>query len=267
MKFGKQTKVSPEVRDSLKSLGFTDYFTTIFITLLEKGERNAHDLSKITKVPYSRIYEVLNEMIHRHILTKLEGRPSTFLANNPSEVFSLLKQQNDASFQSDVNISLPFLNQLYGPAQPISQEQITVYHGSTPSFNHFRNILHSTAYTIDFALNNAKEIIAGIDIIWNFLETKLIKARFILEKQNQSMKIVKKIAPYAEIRYLEHVPETLFISDNKTAVQCVSGNFNLADPKDEDLMLYASNSANFVMFSSQKFKDLWTVAEPAKEPQ
>ncbi|MCK5342738.1 MAG: hypothetical protein KAR20_05010, partial [Candidatus Heimdallarchaeota archaeon] len=144
---------------------------------------------------------------------------------------------------------------------------ITVYHGSTPSFNHFRNILHSTAHTIDFALNNAKELIAGIDIIWNFLETKLIKARFILEKQYQSMKTIEKIAPYAEIRYLDSIPETLLISDNKTAIQCISGNFNFADPHDEDLMLYASNSANYVMFSSQKFKDLWTNAKMAQNPK
>jgi len=243
MKFGKQTKISPEVRDSLKSLGFTDYFTTIFITLLEKGERNAHDLSKITKVPYSRIYEVLNEMVHRHILTKLEGR----------------------SFQKDVNTSLPVLNQLYGPTQSIIQEQITVYHGMTASYNHFRNILHSTAHTIDFAMHNAEEIVAGIDIVWNFLETKLIKARLILETQYQTMKEIEKISPYAEIRYLKLVPETLLVSDNKTAIQCVVGNFNLAAPKDEKLMLYASNSANYVMFISEKFKYLWMAAEPAKK--
>ncbi|MHA1745996.1 MAG: TrmB family transcriptional regulator [Promethearchaeota archaeon] len=265
MKFGKQTKISPEVRDSLKSLGFTDYFTTIFITLLEKGERNAHDLSKITKVPYSRIYEVLNEMVHRHILTKLEGRPSTFLANNPREVFAMIKQQNDASFQNDVNTSLPVLNQLYGPTQSIIQEQITVYHGMTASYNHFRNILHSTAYTIDFTLHNAEEIVAGIDIVWNFLETKLIKARLILETQYQTMKEIEKISPYAEIRYLKLVPETLLVSDNKTAIQCVVGNFNLAAPKDEKLMLYTSNSANYVMFISEKFKCLWMAAEPAKK--
>lgn len=263
MKFGKQTKISPEVRESLKSLGFTDYFTTIFITLLEKGERNAHDLSKITKVPYSRIYEVLNEMVHRHILTKLEGRPSTFLANNPSEVFAMIKQLNDASFQNDVNTSLPVLNQLYGPTQSIIQEQITVYHGATASYNHFRNILHSTAHTIDFALHNA-EIIAGIDISWNFLETKLIKARIILEKQFSKLKVIEKITPYAEIRFLKSIPETLLVSDNKTAGNCVSGNFNFLS-KEKDLMLYASNSANYVMFISEKFKDLWDAAELAKK--
>ena len=265
MKFGKFTKISPEVRDSLKSLGFTEYFITIFITLLEKGERNAHDLSKITKVPYSRIYEVLNEMVHRKILTKLEGRPSTFLANNPSEVFSLLKQQNDASFQNNVNTSLPVLNQLYGPTQTIIQENITVYHGTIPCYNHFRNILHSTAHTIDFALQNAEEMIAGIDIAWNFLETKLIKARFILEKQFQSLKEIEKIAPYAEIRYLDLVSESLLISDQKTAICCVSGHFNFAAPKEEELLLYASNSANYIMFISQKFTVLWDAAESTQK--
>ena len=54
--------IHPNIRDSLKSMGFTDYFINIYIGLIQKGEQNASDLSKLTKVPYSRIYEVLNEI-------------------------------------------------------------------------------------------------------------------------------------------------------------------------------------------------------------
>ena len=63
MKKYKMPKVKPEIRNAMKSIGFTDYFINLFVTLLNCGEMNAHELSDITQVPYSRIYEILNEMV------------------------------------------------------------------------------------------------------------------------------------------------------------------------------------------------------------
>ncbi|MHA1610466.1 MAG: helix-turn-helix domain-containing protein, partial [Promethearchaeota archaeon] len=72
-------EIKSEVRAAMKNLGFSDYFTNIYIALLEFGESSAQTLSDVTKVPYSRIYEVLNEMIRKKIITKIDGRPSTFI--------------------------------------------------------------------------------------------------------------------------------------------------------------------------------------------
>ena len=57
MKKNSMQKIKPEIRTSLKSLGFTDYNINIYLALLDSGEMNAHELSKKTGV-----------QVHPHLL-------------------------------------------------------------------------------------------------------------------------------------------------------------------------------------------------------
>ncbi len=51
--------IPQEVYSALKEFGLTDYETRAFIALITNGISSAKDLSDRTKIPYSRIYDVL----------------------------------------------------------------------------------------------------------------------------------------------------------------------------------------------------------------
>ena len=125
-KVEKTVNVDQRIRDALKSLGFTDYFVNIYTCLLSQGEMNAHELSEQTGVPYSRIYEVLNEMVDRQMITKIDGRPSTFIGNDPQEMYKALKKQRDEEFVKSVDQTLDFFQELYGQKTPVKKVEFSI---------------------------------------------------------------------------------------------------------------------------------------------
>lgn len=260
MKLGKNIKIDSDVRVALKSLGFTDYFTNIYVALLDSGEMNAHELSKLTSVPYSRIYEVLNDMVKRRIITKLEGRPSTFIGNDPSEVFGNIKKTQEMDFQQNMDSSLPYLKQLFGEKNTAKKEQLTIYEGNKASTDHFRNVLNGTNRTIRVFVKNMNEIFPVIKMNLDFLRAKGIETQVIIEERFRERSFVKTLRKYGAIRFYSNIEQGVLISDDKAGIQLIKGKFNIAKPKEIEYSIFSSNSTSYVTFLTELFTRMWDKA-------
>ena len=257
MKQGKELKIKPEVRTALKKLGYTDYFTNIYISLLEFGEKNAHELSQFTKVPYSRIYEVLNEMVKRDIITKIDGRPSTFIANDPTEVFSLIKLNLEQNFRQNMSQALPYLKQLFGEKRQVKQELITVYKGEKACQEHLRAVINSTARSLDFAISNMKDYFWQIQSNLDFLKTKGVKFRMIIEDKYRHADFTKKLIKYGKVMFLPGIPQNLLVSDDKIATQGIERSINLTETETKGYTVFSSTSTMYVLLVSEIFNKYW----------
>ncbi|WP_371803029.1 TrmB family transcriptional regulator [Candidatus Lokiarchaeum ossiferum] len=260
MKLGKNIKIDSDVRGALKNLGFTDYFTNIYIALLDSGEMNAHELSKLTSVPYSRIYEVLNDMVKRRIITKLEGRPSTFIGNDPSEVFGNIKKTQETEFQQNMDCSLPFLKQLFGEKHPAKKEQLTIYEGNRASTDHFRNVLNGTNRSIKAFIKNMNEIFPIIKMNLDFLRAKGIETHLIIEERFRERSFISILKKYGTIKFYPNIEQGVLISDDNVGIQLIKGNFNIAKPKELEYSIFSSNSTSYVTFLTELFSRMWEKA-------
>ena len=257
MKIGKNIKIETDVRVALKSLGFTDYFTNIYAALLDSGEMNAHELSKLTRVPYSRIYEVLNDMVKRGIITKLEGRPSTFIGNDPTEVFGSIKKKQENEFQLNMDTSLPYLKQLFGEKSSAKKEQLTIYEGNRASTDHFRNVLNGTNRTIRAFIKNMNEIFPIIKMNLDFLRAKGIETQLVIEERFRERSFTKTLKKYGTIRFYSDIIQGVLISDEKAGIQLIKGNFNIAKPKELEYSIFSSNSTSYITFLIEMFDRIW----------
>ena len=176
-KVEKTVNVDQRIRDALKSLGFTDYFVNIYTCLLSQGELNAHELSEETGVPYSRIYEVLNEMVDRRMITKIDGRPRTFIGNDPQEMYKALKKQRDEEFVKSVDQTLDFFQELYGQKTPVKKVEFSLYEGEQVCRDHLRNVINSAARQLFIVLKDFEETYPLIKNNLDFLRTKGVEIR------------------------------------------------------------------------------------------
>lgn len=257
MKKRKNIKVKPEVRQALKNIGLTDYLINIYVGLLKEGELNARELSELTQVPYSRIYEVLNEMVKKKMITKIDGRPSTFLPNNPTEVLNYIKSEQDNQFQDDAKLSLPFLKNLFGDKNQAKQEMFVIHQGEKPCHDHIRNVINSTSRKLWIAFNNMNEMFPDIQMHLEFLQTKGVETRFLLENQNKSDNYVDILKKYGILYFLPEIDQNLIISDEKIALQGIRGRFNIANPKKEENVILSSSSTIYVTYLMEIFSKLW----------
>jgi sugar-specific transcriptional regulator TrmB len=95
------------VFDALRELGLTEYESRIYLTLIEKGSSTALDLSKVTDVPYSRIYDVLGKLQAKGWIKTEKSKPTKYAPKPPVEAVrtAKLEMQNHIEDQEKLVIS------------------------------------------------------------------------------------------------------------------------------------------------------------------
>ncbi|HNR43703.1 MAG TPA: helix-turn-helix domain-containing protein [Methanofastidiosum sp.] len=74
-----------EIEEQLMRVGLTEYESKVMVSIARYGEASAKEISLSSGVPYSRIYDTLNDLIIKEWIKKKEGRPSLFSAGNINE--------------------------------------------------------------------------------------------------------------------------------------------------------------------------------------
>jgi sugar-specific transcriptional regulator TrmB len=90
-----------EIQQALETLGLTEYEAKAYISLVEKGTSSAGDLSKLTEIPHSKIYEVLMRLEKRKLIETQKGRPILFKAIKPSTSMEGIENQLKSSVEKE----------------------------------------------------------------------------------------------------------------------------------------------------------------------
>lgn len=79
--------------DELKGFGLSTYDSNAYAALLRLGVADASTLAQKAGIPFGRVYDVLNGLVERGLLTIQEGRPKQYRAVQPRVAMSLLLAQ------------------------------------------------------------------------------------------------------------------------------------------------------------------------------
>ena len=78
------------VKNLLMQMGLNEYQASALTYILYLGEVKASTLSKVSGVPSSRIYNILDELVRIGLITVKPGRPATYSPRNPEDVAGAL---------------------------------------------------------------------------------------------------------------------------------------------------------------------------------
>lgn len=82
-----------KIIQSLQQLGFTQYEAQVYLALLQQSNVSGYELAKLSGVPASKIYAILNKLIDRHIVLIIDSEPKKYVPIPPEEVLSHLKSE------------------------------------------------------------------------------------------------------------------------------------------------------------------------------
>lgn len=85
-----------ELFEALRDFGLSEYETRVYNTLILNGCSKVGKISKISKVPQSKIYGVLEELVEKELVEVFDGRPKEFRAVLPRLALkNLLKKKEE----------------------------------------------------------------------------------------------------------------------------------------------------------------------------
>ena len=85
--------MDPADADELKGFGLSTYESAAYGSLLRLGQADANVVAHKAGIPFGRVYDVLNGLVERGLLTMHEGRPKTYRAVAPRAAMALLLAQ------------------------------------------------------------------------------------------------------------------------------------------------------------------------------
>jgi sugar-specific transcriptional regulator TrmB len=88
-----------EVIKTIKSFGLSGYEAAAYATLLTLGVSKASDVCKDAGIPQSKIYEVLDSLVGKHLVEISEGRPKKFRALPPAVGLKRLIEEKEESLK------------------------------------------------------------------------------------------------------------------------------------------------------------------------
>jgi len=84
-----------EIIETLREFGLNDYEARVYSTLVFLGPSKAGHVSRESKVPQSKIYDILDSLVGRQLVEVLEGRPKEFKAVDPGSALENLVRNEE----------------------------------------------------------------------------------------------------------------------------------------------------------------------------
>jgi sugar-specific transcriptional regulator TrmB len=82
-----------EVKDLLRKFGLGEYESLAYSTLLTLGSAKASIIGKESGIPQSKVYEVLDQLVNKHLVEFVGGRPKEFKAIPPQVALTNLIEE------------------------------------------------------------------------------------------------------------------------------------------------------------------------------
>ena len=241
---------------ALKELGLTEYETAAYLALVEGGQISASDISSRSKVPYSRIYDVLGRLEEKAFIQVQRGRPTIYVAKAPTEVARLVKMAWDDKIESASSIVVNELQPRFEREIQASSRDVWLMHGRAA-------ILAKALEMLESARDEVKLSVPSLDmgmedltaIIERVLRVKASSVQVLTSRGAESLGL--PIPSQVEIRTRDRVFGAGLIVDAQQTLIMLSG----SEGNESFLGIYSSHVI-FAAMAQAYFDSLWSESNP-----
>ena len=192
--------ISDKSRKAMENLGLTSYEIKVYLSLLERGSMTASDISKISGVPYSKIYEVLNSLENKVWLESDSSRPQKFYPKSPSTALDAVRLQKENEIKNNEEIIKNELIPIYEKSGIREKPEIWVVRGFYNIAGKVNEIIQNSQRELLIALPQlAQDIAKSLQPMLRTLHDKGIRI-VVLVSEGTSIEIIKAISRIADVR-------------------------------------------------------------------
>lgn len=247
-----------EINQFLDKLGLSQYEKQAYLTLLQLGRAKSKKISKESKVSYGRIYEILDKLEERGLITGLPTMPRTFEAIDPKISFRLLlKKKSDeiAELENDVKTIKTPIKKLFQE----TKDKTIILHGKQKQLQMISQMNEKAKKEI-LTIPGVYEPITSVKITARRALQRGVKIKRLLRKvTRENRPIIKEnIRLGEEIRQKELTGLRLKIIDKKEAI------LSIVDSHTKDRISIYTTNKDFANSMAIFFESLWEKSKPIK---
>ncbi|HTY75020.1 MAG TPA: helix-turn-helix domain-containing protein [Candidatus Nanoarchaeia archaeon] len=241
--------IDENTKATLRELGLNAYEVDAYIVLLVCGPLTAMEISREAKVPYSKIYEVLNSLKEKSWIKSSETRPFKYYPVSPMEATAFTKHLLEDKYLGWEQTVAETLQPLYEKRELVERPDILILHGQQAVITKLEEVLKKANKEVMIAAPVfAKPIIASADLLISGLK-KNITVKLMAAGKGDDWKNLKKVPGINELRVRDHMFGGGVIADGKEAMLFLG--------EDKPSLVIWSNHVGLVGFAREYFQFLW----------
>jgi len=238
---------SEKVLRTLKELGLTEYETRTYIALVSGGPTTAGDLSRLSNVPYSRIYDVLSKLERKGWIEVQSGRPIRYRAKPPAEAIRLSRIEQERKFKDASDTVMNELEPLYERKAEVKKPDIWVIRGDRNLIGKIGEMLARAQVEVLISTPTLVEELSELQSFTPVLEAKNLVIRIITAEKTSTKELGHALN--LEIRYRKPLFGGGIIIDGKEVLLLLAS-------RGEKLGIW-SDEIGLTKFAKEYFEYLW----------
>ncbi|TFG28041.1 TrmB family transcriptional regulator [Candidatus Thorarchaeota archaeon] len=242
--------VSEATLKALKQLGLTEYETQAYLALVDGGQMAASDVSAKSKVPFSRIYDVLGRLEEKQFIQVQKGRPSMYVAKSPSEVIRLIRLDWEERLKESSALVVEELQPLFERETKQTPRDVWVIHGRASILAKAMEMLDGAKETVLLSLPSFDLSDQDVDTVVERVLYVRANVRILTSSINDALKSL--IPERFEVRTRERVFGAGLVVDDKFTLIMLAG----GEDNEEFLGIYSSHNV-FAAMAKSYFESLW----------
>ncbi|MCX8149943.1 MAG: hypothetical protein N3D85_00320 [Candidatus Bathyarchaeota archaeon] len=248
--------ISENIRETLREMGLNAYEIDAYLALIGTGHMTAMEISHEAKVPYSKIYEVLNMLKEKGWVKSSESRPFRYYPVAPIEATALTKQRLEEKFENWKQIVNEALQPLYEKRELVERPDILILHGQQAVVTKLEEVLKKATKELMIAAPVfARPIITSADQ-WLSSLKKNVLVKLMVAGEGEEWQVLRKNAGVNELRVRDHMFGGGIIADGREAMLFLG--------EDKPSLVIWSNHVGLVGFAREYFQFLWDSSTKTK---
>jgi sugar-specific transcriptional regulator TrmB len=247
---GLRLPITEDSKQILREIGLNTYEVDAYFALLEGGQMTAMEISKKAKVPYSKIYEVLNSLKEKGWIKSIESRPNKYYPLPPLEALAATKNRLEDKYKSWEKTIASELQLLYEKRELVERPDILILHGQQAVTAKLEETIRKAAKEIMIAAPKfAKNTLALTTLSLEALQKTRLNVKLMVAGKAEEWKNLKKFESVAELRIRDQMFGGGIIVDGKEAMLFLG--------EEKPSLVIWSNHVGLVQFARDYFQFLW----------
>ena len=242
--------INENTRAALREMGLNAYEIDAYLVLLDGGQMTAMEISEEAKVPYSKMYEVLNQLKEKGWIKSSETRPFKYYPVPPLEATRFTKLRLEDKYLNWENIIAETLQPLYEKRELVERPDMLILRGQQAVLSKLEEVLKKASIEIVIAAPEfAKPVIAMAEPLLGSGLKKTVSIKLMAAGKKEDWLFIKKFAGLSELRIRDHMFGGGVIADGKEAMLFLG--------EDKPSLVIWSNHVGLVGFAREYFQFLW----------
>ncbi|WFO75629.1 TrmB family transcriptional regulator [Desulfurococcaceae archaeon MEX13E-LK6-19] len=218
--------MSEEIVSLLTSIGLNKYEAKAYIALLIRGIATASEISDLSGIPYTRVYDVLSSLESKGFIVSVPGRPMKFQALDPDIALRNLLELHKQKVLSELQVfernakkALETLSRLKPGSR--EYEKIICLRGKVSIMNFIRQLIRRASRNIiEIRTSSAPKIISK-DMLNEIKKEEINISTITIGAKDENNQITLVIIDDIVVMYEPHenIPETMGEYDRAIIIQ------------------------------------------------